>query len=238
MKKRVVWTLLFIIFCSTGSARTLIDSLELEVEIAIKTEEKLNAMYNLTHELSMRNPSLAHQKVLAYLDLAKTNKNQFETARAHYLLGIILHLKTEFGEAMKELHKALIMFEEQKNKKYIAETNVALSSLYQISGNYDASITRLQYGMDYFSKTNNLNRKADLAFNMGNLQSYMGQYDSSLYYFQIAENLFDKVDDELGKGRLYLCTGSVLNMKKDHDLSFIYSNKAAALTKKQVICSD
>ena len=155
-----------------------------------------------------------------------------QTGLLYYEKGRVLgHLEKD-DEAIASLEKALIFFKKEKNKKFVAKTNMLLSDSNAFISKKEKALEHITIALKIYSEIGNKKGEAKSLNSLSHIEFLNGNLDKAIKYLKQASAIQLEIKEFGELAASYNNIGFVQEQIKVNDSAVVYYNKARQLNKK------
>jgi len=146
-------------------------------------------------------------------------------------LGLLLLITKQEKDAKQNFLKALSAYQQQENKKGLAQTYANLGHFYEKTLNYDSAYVYQQKAMEVFQSIGNEEGIASVHENLGSIYEDKGQFAQAHFHFFKALNWFERSDNTEMRIDAYNNVGDVYRKQGQYREALLYTRKAEKLAR-------
>ena len=155
-----------------------------------------------------------------------------QTGLLYYEKGRLLgHLEKDI-EAIVSLKKALTFFKKEKNKSFIAKTNMLLSVSNGFLSKKQKALEQITIALKIYREIEDKNGEAKSLNSLAHIEFLDENFDKSIKYIKQASTIQSSIKDNEALAASYNNIGYVLEQTKANDSAIVYYKKAIQLNKK------
>ncbi|MDR6843690.1 tetratricopeptide repeat-containing sensor histidine kinase [Flavobacterium granuli] len=231
MIRKTTLLLLFLIFSTLQAQNPIyktIDSLKIALKQAKDESEKTVLLTNLSSYSEYIGPDEAINYAKKALHYAQKTKSDKHIADTYGNLGTAYEIKSDYAHALKNLYKALAIYENLNDAK-------SLTTAYNNIGLIYIDLKNYKQGLIFYNKALKLSYQSKkernvslLLNNMGDVYLQKKEYRRSLNYFYKALIINKKLDDAEGIGLNLSNIGICYINLKNYEKGIEFLNKSIA----------
>ncbi len=177
--------------------------------------------------------ALARKMALDGLRLAKALGDQYEIAKANFILGKIAIVENRLDAAQNHLFTARDITRNSAHKQLCADVLEKLCLLCEMQGEYEEA-RRLALEMIPMRVSTNEKSKIPSSYLiLGNILQLIGKYDSAIFYFNKALTLYEENRNANGKAKVFNNIGNVHYYLGNYDTAIQYYLKSLQIKAEQ-----
>ncbi|MHC1703384.1 MAG: tetratricopeptide repeat protein [Tenuifilaceae bacterium] len=232
IKKKILLLVLFSLQISVFAQKNL-DSLFVQLQFTIKTEEKIeilfkiaNQYYSVLRDINNAEKYLIEAKTIAY---RAENKNLIVNTLNE--LGVLYRNSSRYSEALSHHKEAYRLALELNSKKLIAKT---LNSIGVVYRRLDDHSKAAEYHLNALRIAEEIKDTFNISVSynsLGNIYSVNGRYEEALVYFNKALELSRLQKNLLGQAINYNNIGEVYEFSKNYEKAKEFYTKSLEINK-------
>lgn len=159
----------------------------------------IEEQYKTLKRQSIENRKTAPASSLIYaseaLNLAEQLNNIRYRIEAHNNMGVANSYSSEYGLALEQFFKAMVLLEQENDSNLISITLNNIGNIYFQSGDKDQAIQYYLRSLEIKEKTKNFRNLTSTLINLGSLYNSKGDYEKAVPYISRAIELIEKESD-------------------------------------------
>ncbi len=161
-----------------------------------------------------------------------SNYSNHKTGLLYYEKGRALGNLDKDIEAIGSLKKALTLFEEEKNKKFIAKTNMLLADSNAFLSKNKKAAEHINLALKIFKEIGDKKGEAKALNSLSHIEFLYNNFDMAIEYIKQASTIQLEIKDSAALSASYNNIGYVLEQSKDYIHAANYYQKAIQLNKE------
>jgi tetratricopeptide (TPR) repeat protein len=196
-------------------------------------EDRYSVLQALFDSYVFNDLSEAKKYVFEHLELAESEGETMQIARATYNIGVLVNNTNDYDSAAVWYRKALVMFQELEALERVAKVNFALAILDYYKGDYPSALALLDQNISILLeiKPDSLLLGGDFQLK-GQIEVRRGNLNIALKETLRAVRIFQNTGDELRLADAYNLLGSLETSLKNFQKSIEYNLLALKIYKK------
>lgn len=231
--KKILITLLSILFLSNGYCQSEGDSLVALLKTSKEDTNRVNILNRLGWELLKKSEL---EKAFSYINEAKKLADNLDykegKALSVYLLGGYYFGKSNYQEALSFYLASLEQREEIGDKKGMSTSLNSIGLVYIILANYPEAMNNLRRALNISAELKDMQSMINATVNIGYANSELGNYPEAIKQYLAALKFCEKIKDYLGTAMCYNNMGYIYELKNEYDEALKNYNSALVMYKR------
>jgi len=206
-----------------------IDSLEFELE-RLEGDERFELLLDISKEYWYVNALKSVDYAKSAFELAKTNNNEIQKARALNRLANGYYFLEQYKLALEYYVKSLELSENNNYDKGISKASNNIGLIYEVLGDYDMAIDYYLRSLELEVRIKNKRGIANTSLNLGNIYYYLKNYDKALDLYYKCIEIYTELNDVKGILDTYNNLGSTYSELNQTDSTLKYYEIALQLS--------
>jgi len=193
---------------------------------------RLNAIHAIAKSYVGNSPDTAIILAEQELKFAQTTKQKIYEGKALNIIGVSFNNKGNYPKALESYLKALKLFEEIGNKKWIGNCYINIGDIYTNQQDYSKA---LEYCLKSLKISEELGDKQIIGYCYTNIGViYLNQSNSpkALEYFLKSLKISEEIGDKRGIGYCYSCIGAIYQNQSNYPKALEYFLKDLKIWKE------
>ncbi len=234
MKKiLLLFLLIYSIQFYSQEALNKVDFLKESLKKEKKDTSRISIILKIAKEFNKKSPDSTFVYLKKALELSKKIGDPKFKGEVYYDLGIYYFDFFKYGKAIEFYEKALGIFEDNKNLKYVAGLNNRIGYCYSQLLTEDKAIQYYLQSLNiYQTSLNDLDGVAMNLIDIGNLYYSHGNYEFATNYFEEALVIYQKLEDKDGISICYINLGNSISEEGNYEGGLVYYFKSMDISKE------
>ncbi|MGZ4034168.1 MAG: tetratricopeptide repeat protein [Bacteroidia bacterium] len=224
---------IFFIFSYCFSFTQNIDSLQKELNKAKEDTSKVNALLVLCKQDGIITDSIRSIYAESALKLSQKLNYKKGTINAFISLGTTSNDLGKFGEALKYLNEALMIYSENPGNKFIlASIYNQTGSVYYYKGDYTIALSYYLKSLTLYEECKKIRQAAYVEYNVSLIYFQNKEYDKAIEYTNKTTDLLKQLKDTVSISSAISQLGNIYYEQHKYDLALKYYKESLEFTKR------
>jgi CHAT domain-containing protein/tetratricopeptide (TPR) repeat protein len=147
-------------------------------------------------------------------------------------LGDEQYEKSQFQEALQTYRKALEIYQQNKDRKGLGNSQRKLGNIFNALGQYQKAIEYLDQALEIARQVGDQESEGRTLNNFGNTFDYLGQFQKAIGYYQESIGIAKQIGDLKGEGIAQSNLGSAYYSIRQYQKAIYHYQQALAITRQ------
>ncbi|MEZ5082807.1 MAG: tetratricopeptide repeat protein [Bacteroidales bacterium] len=216
----------FLIAIGSFASKYDTDSLQQVLHLTDLPSEKVKILNLLAHTFSKDDPTKAKNFAKQAIFIAESINDEEGKAEAQYYIAQALIINRDNAGAFDLLSESLLIFETNKNEKWIAKVSLLLASEYKRRYEFEQALRLLYNALTLFKERENEIMLASTYTIIGGVYFDQGNTEKAFENYQNALSIFIKINNKKGASYTYNNIGEIYRLEGQSKDALLYYNKA------------